>query len=69
VYFKYIMIINDASRVVSEWCPNLEHHLRSSTIPLESSIMLLELPTMLLENIYSAHITHDNGHLRIILGS
>jgi hypothetical protein len=49
--FKNIMIINDASSVVSEWCHNLEHPLQSSIMFLESSIMLLELSIMLRENI------------------
>jgi len=28
LYYKNIIIINDASRVVSERCHNLEHHSR-----------------------------------------
>ncbi len=66
LYYKNILIINDAARVISEWRHNLEHHLRSSITFLESSIMLLELSIMLLDNMYSTGITHDNHHMMIV---
>jgi hypothetical protein len=28
LYYKHIMIANDAHRVINEWCDNLEHHSR-----------------------------------------
>ncbi len=28
LYFKHVTIVNDASRVISECCHNLEHHSR-----------------------------------------
>ncbi len=30
LYYKNIMIVNDASRIISEWCHNMEHLLQSS---------------------------------------
>ncbi len=42
LYEKSIAVINDASRVVSEWHHNLDYHLQLSIVLLESSIMLLE---------------------------
>jgi len=35
---------------------------KSCSVALESSIMLLELSSMLQENIYSIGITHDEHH-------
>ncbi len=81
LYYKNIMIVNDASTVVSDWCHNLEHHLRLSITLLQLSIMLLELSIMLLEssitllefsiilleNIYSIGITHDDHHITVII--
>jgi hypothetical protein len=58
LYNKNIMIIKDASTVVSECSHNLEHHLLLS-------IMLLELSIMLVESIYITGITHDD-HLTMI---
>jgi hypothetical protein len=49
LYYKNIVIINYATRVVSECCHNLEHHFWSLIILLESSFLLLELSIMLLE--------------------
>ena len=73
LYYKNIMMINDASRVISEWRNNLEHHLQSPIMPLELSIMLLELSIMLLElsimllqDINSTGITDDDHHIMII---
>jgi hypothetical protein len=43
LYYKNIMIINDASKVLS-----VEHHLQSSITLIEFSIMLLESSNMLL---------------------
>ncbi len=60
LYYKNIMIVNDASRVISEWCHNLKHHLRSS-------IMLPEQSIMLLDNINSTGVTHDDRHMTIII--
>ncbi len=45
--------------VVIEWCQNLEHHLWSSIMLLESSIMLLE-------NIYSTGVTHADPNMFIV---
>ncbi len=28
LYYKHITIVNDASRIIIEWCHNLEHHSR-----------------------------------------
>jgi hypothetical protein len=67
LHYKNITVVNDASRVISEWCHNLEHHSQSSITLLESSIMLLELSVMLLESIYSTGITHDDLHMKIII--
>jgi hypothetical protein len=67
LYYKNIMIVNDAAKVISEGRHNLEHHLRSSITLLESFIMLLELSIMLLDNMYSTGITHDNHHMMIII--
>jgi hypothetical protein len=60
LYYKNIMIVNDASRVIIEGCHNLEHHLWSS-------IMLLELSVMLLVNIYNTGFTNDNHHMMIAI--
>ncbi len=49
LFYKNIMILNDASRVISGWCHNLEDHLWASITLIESLIMLLELSIMLLE--------------------
>jgi len=54
------MIVNDYSRVISNLCSKLWHHL---LMTLEVSFMLLDSLIMLLENIYSIGITHDNCHL------
>jgi hypothetical protein len=57
LYYKNITVVNDASRVISGWCHNLEHHSQSSITLLESSVMLLELSVMLLESINRTGIT------------
>jgi hypothetical protein len=69
-----IMIVNEASRVISEWCHNLEHHLQSSIALLElsnmllgSSTKLLESSIMFLESINNAGVTHDNDHMTILM--
>jgi hypothetical protein len=67
LFYKNIMIVNDALRVISLWCHNLERYLRSSIKLLELSFMLLELSIMLLKNVYNTGITHDNCHLTIII--
>ncbi len=53
------MIINDASKVVSDWGNNLEHHLWSS-------ITLVELSITLLVNIYSTGFTHADRNIFIV---
>ncbi len=54
--YKTITIVNDASRVISELCHNLEHHLQSSIMLQEPLIVLLELSITHIENIYSTGI-------------
>ncbi len=44
------MTINDAFRVISQGCYNLEHHIWLSIMLLESSIMILESSIMLLDS-------------------
>jgi hypothetical protein len=41
-YHKNIMIVNCASRVISEWCHNLEHPLRSSNIKKNKEFLQIE---------------------------
>ncbi len=60
LFYKNITIVNDASWVTSEWRHNMERHL-------QLSITLLELSTTLPENIYSTGITHDDGHVMIVI--
>ncbi len=71
---KNIMIVNDTSIIISEWCHNLECHLETSITLLELSIMFLELSIMFLElsimflelsiiiqeNIHSTGINHED---------
>jgi deoxyxylulose-5-phosphate synthase len=59
LYYKNIAIVNDNSRVISERHHNLERHLQSSIMLLESSITLLE-------NIYSKAITNDDRNKFIV---
>lgn len=61
---RYIMIeiVNDVSRVVSEWHQNLEHHL-------ELVITLLDLPIMLLEMIYRIGITNEDHDMLVVIYS
>ncbi len=61
LYYKN-MVTNDASKVVSELWHNLEHHVQSSITLLESSIMLLEVWIMFLQN-----ITYDDHHMMIVM--
>jgi len=58
LYYKNITIVIDASKVASEWRHYLEHHMRSSVTVLELSIMLLE-------NIYSTGVNRDNLNMMI----
>jgi hypothetical protein len=51
--YKKITIVNDCSRVISERCHNLEHHL---------SIMHLEVSFTFIFNVYSSGITYDDCH-------
>jgi hypothetical protein len=67
LYYENIMIINDASRVVSEWHHCMEHHLQSSITIIDASVMLLESSIMLLENIYKIGVTYDNCHMTIVI--
>ncbi len=60
MYYKNIAIVNEASRVIREWCHNLEHKLQSSIMLLELSIVLQESSIILLENILSTGVTHDD---------
>ncbi len=76
LYYKNIMIVNYASRVISEWRNIWEHYLlssimlsessitflESSIMRIELSIVLLELSITLFENIYSTGVTHDDDH-------
>jgi hypothetical protein len=62
LYYKHIIIINDDSRVVSKRHSKLWRHFLAT---LEVSFRLLESSIMLLVNIYSTGITHDNCHLRL----
>ncbi len=52
LYYKNITIINDASRVVSERCHNLEHHSRVFTLNCDD---------------YSIGVTYDNHQLMMIV--
>jgi len=54
------MTVNDVSRAVSEWHHNLERRLQTSITLLEPSIMLLD-------NIYSIGITHEDCHMMFIV--
>jgi hypothetical protein len=54
--YKNMTIVNDDCTTI--W-----------SITLESSIILLELSIMLLENIYSTGVTHDDRHLQSIIYS
>jgi hypothetical protein len=45
VNYKHITIVNDGSRVISEWRHNLEHHL---------SILHLDVSFTLIFNVYSS---------------
>ncbi len=56
--YKIIKIINDASKVMSEWRHNLEHHLRLPIMLQESSITSSE-------NIYSTGVTYEDRHMMI----
>ncbi len=58
--YKNSMIINDASRAISGWCHNLEHHLQPSIMLLDSSIMFLG-------NIHGTSIAHDDHHFMIVM--
>jgi hypothetical protein len=61
LYFKNIMIVND-SRVDSGRC----HSLRMSIALLESSVMIVESSTILLEDIYSACLARDDCNVFIV---
>ncbi len=53
LYYKHTKIVNDASRIISEQHYNEKCHLR--------------LPILLLENIYSSGITHNDRHMTIVI--
>ncbi len=55
LYYKHIAIVNDHSRVVRM----MLQVVASPTIVIP---MTLDMPFMLLENIYSTGITHDDFH-------
>ncbi len=60
LYYKNITIVNDTSRVV-----RMTPQLGASLMIVILTIMLLQLSIMLLENIYSTGVTHDNRHMMI----
>ncbi len=59
LYYKHNMIIADNSRVI-------KMTLQAVTSPTIVILMTLEVTFMLLENIYSAGITHDDNHMTIV---
>ncbi len=63
---KNITIVNNASRVISEWRNNLERHSKPSITFLESSIILQVSSIMRLENIYSRGVTHGDRNMFIV---
>ncbi len=64
LYYNNITIINDTSRVIRMML-QLGVSLRNITLmTTEVSFKLLVSSSMLLENIYSSGVTHDDHHLR-----
>ncbi len=59
LYYKHIMIIDDNSRVIRMM-------LKIVASPTIVILMTLEVTLMLLENIYSSGITHDDNHMTIV---
>jgi hypothetical protein len=62
LHYKHIIIVNDDSRVVRMTF----QVVASPTIVI---LMTLEVSFMLLENIYSTGITHDDHHMTIVIYS
>ncbi len=60
LYYKNITIVNDTSRVV-----RMTPQLGASLMIVILTIMLLQLSIMLLDNVYSTGVTHDNRHMMI----
>ncbi len=65
LYYKNITIVNDTSRVFT-MTPQLGASLTIIILmTLGVSFMLLELSIMLLDNVYSTGVTHDDRHIMI----
>ncbi len=64
LYYKNIVIVNDISRTIRMTTQLGALHMIFILTTLELSFMLPESPIMLLENIYSTGVTHDNCLLR-----
>jgi hypothetical protein len=62
--YKNITTVNDTSRVIIMMLQLGALHRIIILTTLDVSFMLLELSIMLLENIYSTGVTHDNRHLQ-----
>jgi hypothetical protein len=58
-YYKHFTIVNDNSRVVKMM-------LQIVASPMIIILMTLQVSFMLLVNIYSTGITHDNRHITIV---